>query len=514
MEKKDFKTIKQQIEAMVSQLNDVTISWLQKSEDDFFRFIDPLDKEEISAHYGATHAAVAWIIWGIRTGNRNLTNYGIILLNSILDRWKQSTKLFSFHYDFNNFALCVAYDYLINIDSILAQRIKLTILTTPDSNNPTINWYPLRWYVNMKRYLWTREEKYDLLCKKCRRTIQEATFSDGFIDDRIPKGKSFNLQYDIATVGIMQFLRVRGEHIDISKEVGALLNIVSPDGDINYFGRGVNQVFAWGLWVYLLVSSGLPEASKALIYLQDGLHSMLKNENIMLNNWSGKEKYLWWDYHYCSVYTAHLLFWLVLSLEDSGKAIVEPKFIEPAESGIKVYRTNECFIVTFAGRSEYLSEKGSSIVLLWTKKNGILVKSCFAPWQGAFGNKYSFVDIVLRNYFGLLSVRMNTDISKNRYLSRIIKGLHIREKETIAPIFASVDIKIEKQEISIVFKKSDDKTFLINLPMLSNCKVICEVDGKEQPIFNTIKIRNQYDWVEVWQSRLLKGGKVKITLPL
>lgn len=514
MEKENYKMIKSQIEDMIRRLNKVTTSWLQESEDGFLYFMDPLDNVEISVHYGASHAATAWVIYGQKTGNKKLINNGKLLIQSILDRWKQSTKLLDYHYDFNNFALCVAYEYLKKNDTVLAERIKNTILSTPDSNNPTINWYPMRWYVNRMRYKWTGEKKYQQICETCRKTIRKATFIDGFIDDRIPKGKSFNLQYDIATVGVMQFLRTRGETLDITKELGALLNVVSPDGDINYLGRGTNQVFAWGLWIYLLMSSERDEVATAVTYLQERLQSMLNNQNMMLNEWSGIEKYMWWDYHYCSVYTAHLLFWLVLSIEDSNKAAVEPKLIEPEDSGIKVYRSNKCVVVTFAGRSEYLSERGSAVALVWTERDGILVKGYFAPWLGAFGNKYTFIDVTLRNYFGLLSVRLNADISKNRFIHKITSKLHTREKETIVPVFAPVKVEIEKHRLNIIIENSNRKSFLINLPFISKCSVICEVDGKVQTIFNTMKIRNQYDWVNVWQSRLIKGSMVKITLPL
>lgn len=506
--------IKSQIEDMIGQLNKVTLSWLQKGEDGLLRLIDPLDGVEISAHYGATHAAAAWIIYGQKTGNQELLDHGKNLMQSILDRWDQSTKHPAFHYDFNHFALCVAYEYLKENDIALSERIKKTILSTPDSNNPTINWYPMRWYVNRMRYEWTGEERYRQICGSCRKTIQEATFADGFIDDRIPKGKSFNLQYDVATVGVLQFLRIRGETLDIAKELGALLNVVSPDGDINYLGRGTNQVFAWGLWIYLLLSSGRDEAAVAVAYLQNRLQTMLDHQNIMLNQWAGTEKYLWWDYHYCSVYTAHLLFWLVLAIEDCNKAAVEPRLIAPGDSGIKVYRSSKCFVVTFAGRSGYLAEKGPSVALLWTEKDGMLVKGCFAPWQGAFGNKYTLMDVALRNYFGLLSIRLNMDLSKNRYIHKIAPDLQPREKERIAPHFAPVQVEIGEEKLNIIFKNNARAPFFINLPMLSKCAVTCEVDGEEQRVFNTVKIRNQYDWVDVWQSRIIKGNTVKITLLL
>ncbi len=502
------------IKSMIDELNITTLTWLKEDDKGFLRFVDPIDKEEISAHYGATHAAAAWVIYGRKTGNQALLDKGIALLESVLDRWRSSIKLTAYHFDFNNFALCVAYDSVKEVNQALAERIKNTVLSTQDSNNPTINWYPMRWYVNMRRYQWTGEKQYKEICNKCKKIIVDATYQDGFIDDRIPKGKSFNLQYDVSTVAVMQFLRVRGEKIDISKELGALLNVVSPDGDINYLGRGTNQIFAWGPWIYLLVSAGREEATTAVSYVQKRLTTMLENHNMMLNDWQGEEKYLWWDYHYCSVYTGHLLLWLVLSLDDVNSSVVTPEFVEPCDSGLRVKRSEKYMVVTFEGRTEYLSERGPSVALIWTKKNGVIVKGCFAPWQGAFGNKYTFADIALRNYCGLISVKQNQDYSRNRYIHKILPDFHSPEKEMIAPIFATVDVEVLKDRLCIIWKNNRKGKIMVNLPMFTDAGVTCKVEDQIVPLFHTMKIRNQYAWLNVLQSQLIDGQRAEIYMDI
>ena len=59
-------------------------SWIQQGKDGLLRFVDPNDGEEISAHYGATHAAVAFVIWGRQTCNDALYNQGLEQLKSVL----------------------------------------------------------------------------------------------------------------------------------------------------------------------------------------------------------------------------------------------------------------------------------------------------------------------------------------------------------------------------------------------------------------------------------------------
>ena len=60
------------------------------------------------------------------------------------------------------------------------------------------------------------------------------------IDDRLPIGLSYNLQYNVATVSVMHFLSIRkAMRVNVSENLGALLDAVQIDGDINYLGEGL-----------------------------------------------------------------------------------------------------------------------------------------------------------------------------------------------------------------------------------------------------------------------------------
>lgn len=507
--------IKESINEMIKQILDTCKTWVKPGEDGLFRFIDPLDGEEISAHYGATHAAVAFIMQGEKTGDEELADIGYKLMNSILKRWKISMKLSGFHNDFNNFALCVAWKYLETNKKKekYAEKIKKLVLSTPDSNNPTVNWFPMRWYVNLIRYQWTGEDKYKAVCEKCRAAIKSATYKDGFIDDRLPVGLSFNLQYDVATVAVMQYLRSAGEKLDISTELGALLNVVAPDGDINYIGRGTNQVFAWGLWVYLLVSAGkIEQAQVAMEFLKDRVPVMLKNNSMMLNEWPGYEKYMWWDYHYCSVYTAHMLFWFVMASEQVNMYPVVERKIVPGDSGIKVYKDEDYFVVTFVGRKEYLAENGPCIAVLWTKSAGMVVKGSFGPWQGAFGNKYSSVEVAIRNNCGLYKIEQNKDYSKKRYLHKVLPKLKTVVTEKITPLFIDFEIFFNDDEVCIIWRSDDSGNKMMSVPCLGRKKFSVFVEGKAVRLLNTSMIRNQYSWVCLYQTNLMSGSQWELRI--
>ena len=489
------------------------LTWVQKIDDGLDLFIDPNDGEEISAHYGATHAAASFIIWGKETDNEELYNKGMSLLHSILKRWDTSKQLPAFHYDFNNFALCLVVDYVDDKTKALIQK---TVCDTSDSNHYTINWLPMRWMVNKTRFEWTSNSKYHDIINRCKKTITKATNVDGGVEDRLPHGMSFNLQYDLATVAVLQYLRVHGEEIDLSKEFGFLLNAVAPDGDINYQGRGTNQIFAWGLWIYLLASSGHSEALQtALSYLTPRLAKMLDNNNLMLNEWEGKEKYLWWDYHYASVYIAHFMLWLILAYLDYGKKAIAPVYPTSTETGLHIYRSENFFVSWFEGRREYLAENGPIVAAIWTKKNGMIFKGTFGPWQGPFGNKYIYEDVVIRNFFGLLEVKRNKDWSKNRYVHKLLPLLGPETELTLKPLFASITIAETNGNLEISFENQSNNEVLFNAPVANQNQKFCLTTDKAQILtVCNASIRNQYKWVWLLQSHTFCGKGIKLKFEL
>ena len=125
-------------------------SWIRQDNGESY-FVDPIDGVEISAHYGATHTAAALILLGQIRGDDALFRQGYGLMGSVLNRWSKSITSPAFHYDFNNFALC-AVESTLHPDDELANRIHEIVLKTQDSNHDTINWLPMRAYVNKKRY--------------------------------------------------------------------------------------------------------------------------------------------------------------------------------------------------------------------------------------------------------------------------------------------------------------------------------------------------------------------------
>ena len=494
---------KKRIKNLISQIIQICEQWIIVGNDGKYRFVDPNDKIEISAHYGATHAASAFILWGKIEDNPFVFDKGLSLMRSIIDRWDISKKLDGYHYDFNNFALTLVPSI---VDKELASEINLKILSTKDSNHYTINWLPMRIVVNMKRKELTNDYKYNKIIDNCKNRITKATNSDGGIEDRMPYGKSYNLQYNVATVAALQYLRVIGEDFNLDKELGFLLNAVIPDGDINYLGRGTNQIFAWGMWIYLLSSSSHFNALElALSFVERYLSITLQQNNIMFNKWSGEEKYLWWDYHYASVYIAHCLLWLVLAYRDIAKAEIHPLMPSSTETGLHVCRFDKAHVVWFNGRREYLAERGPCIASIWTNSLGSVYKGSFGPWQGAFGNKYMYEDIVIKNYCGLIEVKKNKDWSKNRFIHKLLPELTSKESLCIQPIFCPVTVAQDQNVILFRWFYNGESAVFFNMPTTKNPSIELYVDGNKVQVNCVEAIRSQYQWMYLQQSQTIKG---------
>lgn len=488
-------------------------SYLCRDNAGVLRYIDPNDHTEINAHYGVSHVMAAMILYGKAKGDKQMVSTGYELLETMLSEIMESQKLPAYHFDFNNFAIGIVIEEIEdNRLKALAEKI---LIESPDSSHNTVNWLPMRIFVNRKRYELTGEKIYLEKIKECQNKIKAVINNDGSIEDRLPKGTSFNLQYDISTVALLQYISDSDHEFDIPKYVGFLLQCVAPDGDINYQGRGTNQVFAWGPWIYLL--SQLQDKSyleQALLFLSPRLTQMLDNDSMMLNNWSGKERHLWWDYHYTSVYIAHLLLWLIFA-ESVQKDVLSHEFVTLSDSGMRVYRTlSNTFVATFDGRKEYLAEHGPTVSAIYINGTPI-VKGAFGPWRGLFGNKHSIEDVTILNYCGLYK----TNKPKSNFMSRIKTRLHLSFSDklifSLTPLFVPINVNTSQNEVVITWTNKEDKKAFLNVPVLADsAKFSLTVDEKEVRLFDYIKIKNQYDWVTLLQSHPIVGRKwiLKITL--
>ena len=508
------------IQQFINSINAKLLNLLEDQKDGLLALIDPNENQEISAHYGASHFAASLLIQGEH--NEALYTKGKQLVASLIQRWEESHRLPAYHYDFNNFAFVICYDSLRVEDKSLKDQLRQIVLSSPDSNHYTINWLPMRLYVNHKRLEWTEDKKYQNRINDCIRLINEATNNDGGIEDRLPKGLSYNLQYNISSFAILSFERQLLPQYDFSKGLGFLLNKVAPDGDINYQGRGCNQVFAWGPWIYILSLYGLhDDLYHALTFLDGKLGIMLENNSMMLNSWNGKEKFLWWDYHYASVYMAYLLLWLVFALHDHAACKdIKPVLVNDLSTGLRSYETPDYYISVFEGRKEYLAEFGPTLNLLWTKRNGMIFKGGLGPWRGLFGNNNTNEDVVMLNHLGVISItRPYSRGIINRILNRlkISAGICKKKDEKLIkrPVFSPISIDEKEKELRLKWSTNDNDQKFFNFSTFNEFSDIkLFADGKEISMLLIGRIRNQYDWVNIYQSKISIGREWELVIPL
>lgn len=461
---------------IISQIYKAFNPYLKESSDGI-DLIDPLENKVIGFHYGETHFAIAFIIFGYLNKNEDIYYKGEKLLNSFLNNLKDFQKVPEYHWDFNNFALCVLVEFLnkqgIELHNIPMSKLKKIILDQKDSTHGTINWMPMRAYVNWCKFIWTKEEKYNEKVKTYLNNIKQATYKDGFIEDFLPKGKSFNFQYHIYTTAMMDYLSRRLNNVERpSLSIRRICDFIDVEGDINYLGRGCNQIFAWGPVLYILYCNNLfDELEKVSSYFEPRIRKALNNYNLILCDLPGKYKAWWWDYHYASVYFGHLIFWLVLTfIEEARDFKFEEKMLNKSvESGVSIIKDSNNFSVIFQGRKHYLAERGPVLANLGTKHLGTIFKGPLGPYGGQFGNKYSNYHSTIINYFGPVYQRiiMGYTIEKNLFPKSITVEYEqnkIKLKYNLGKLYKSIyfslPIFIERNLISIKVLADEKEQFI------------------------------------------------------
>jgi hypothetical protein len=200
------------------------------------------------------------------------------------------------------------------------------------------------------------------------------------------------------------------EGVDIPTEaIERCVDIIDDDGDINYLGRGCNQIFAWGPIMYLFNSNSVFQAlDRVCKYFKDHFPVALQNYNLIMADVPGRNRIWWWDYHYSTVYFGHVAFWLMLSCLDAPRDI-GIRTIENAlngESGVQIFREGHNYCCIFKGRNHYLAEKGSIVCNLAIEGVGTIFKGPLGPCGKLFGSKYSRPAHTIINYLGPIKERL------------------------------------------------------------------------------------------------------------
>lgn len=485
------------------------------SEYVFAELIGDLSDSEIferlvPTHYGASHLGAALILLGERSEDEFYSERGQKIIRQVLTTWKEHSSKEDFHFDFNNFALAVVLKCSTSIDSSLLTSISRHLIDNiQDSNHNTVNWLPMRRFVNSVRLELKETKLFRRRIDKIDALIRSATNNDGGIEDQLPYGVSYNLQYNISSVAGMLFNSLMGNEKDLSKQLGFLLDKALPDGDINYLGRGANQIFAWGPWFYILSSCSFQNDSS---YLESRLDQMLRNKNLMLNDYNGKEKFQWYDYHHFPVYISHFLFWLVLSKLHLGKGKIEPVFVDNQSTGLTVKSNAHFSISTFTGRKGYSTEYGPSISAIYSAKYGILSKGMSGPDGGTFGIRYSYPAISNLNHIGLVEVKNR---KKSRW-SNIIRFLTPETHTKLINLYLMPSIDFNDDKLIVKYDKLNARqlffSFISFIPLKEYEYFSFVVNNHSVRVSEVATIKTQFGWAHVIQSNMFLGANCELRI--
>lgn len=487
------------------QLLDITykhyLPLLRSEEGDRVLLYDPVDKKVIGAHYGETHLGAAFIIGGMLFDRDEVVQKGIEIIKGFIAHSGEFQKSQAYHWDFNNFALCVLYEFLINNNSlsVLSGMLKGFILKQKDSNNATVNWHPMRLYVNSLKYKWTNDARYLNVIKKCREVISSAQYKDGFFEDLLPKGTSFNFQYHVYTTASIAFLnRHIGEKTgDLNAAISRVEDIIDSEGDLNYLGRGTNQIFAWGPAIYLL--SLLEDKSsydKALSFINDRGLRAVEKDNLILNEYDGEDKIWWWDYHYSSVYIAHYLFWMMLTAYEKNSLDYSYNKTAESDSGVHIHNEKN-YVVIFDGRRHYLAESGKVIADICDSNGRALFKGAFGPYYKEYGYKYSIPQNTVHNFIGALRQK------------------NIFGRFTEKPIYPeSIDAETDNDRMVVTISYSSAlKDIVVNLPWFDKVPpTVLDEQGNSIRLTNTGQFAGPYGSTNLFQSKAVTVSKLKLVI--
>ncbi len=385
---------------------------------DYGGIFDPIDFCNPGAHYAATHFAfLGALLYEQYKDKMILENIKSAIdfhLRTSKDEYK--FKKWGYHWDFKNYAFLETYRIIKKYLREDEQRKWLKGLKEYRENkgNHLTNWYAMRAYSSLLRYK-LFHNVVDFLRYLWRIFfVRRAKLPDGCFDD-FPH-LSRPIQYHVFVLALLHRIYLINSSKRIKdwflKGVYYFIHFVDPDGCFNYLGRGQEQIFGYGIGLYVL------EAAKSINKNQAGYYQYLidciwkylnkfKQNNIfplVLNYQNDLEKFGWYDYHHLTVYEAFLGVWLALTHKHRFDCNQSVQF-KPSEkqlhylksSGQVIFSNENYFTVFSRGATEYISEPAITPIHLWFNKVGWFFSCPGGPYS-IFG-KINRVENIDKNVF-------------------------------------------------------------------------------------------------------------------
>jgi hypothetical protein len=387
---------------------------------DYGAVFDPIDGFVPGDHYGTSHYALAYtglVSRGIRS------DFGVI--ERALDFQGRTGSQYAFskaepHWEFNNYAWLETSEILSRIgEHDLANRIQNYLLSAPRHIRPfATNWKAMLGHLLIRLGRQTARPHLYLLGRFYRYQVFRAVDHGGSIADikglalSRPKGKSYSLQYHLYTAALLaRHALVRA---DSQSRQGALKaavyasELMDPDGDCNFKGRGQRQIFGYASAIYLFVACAKLEPMRAEFWLgQAGrvfkyLSGWQRKDGsfpLVLHEFPDDMHIGWHDYHHLTVYNAFVAAWLSLALLDLQSTTERIGHTEPKQmsgkqlwydrpSGTLVARTSAYHICVSKGETYYETDCGFTPHHIWITGMGTICSCPGGPDSDRYGERY------------------------------------------------------------------------------------------------------------------------------
>ena len=364
---------------------------------------DPVEGRVVGDHYATSH--FAWL--GAMLYQRSQSPETLEKIKTAIDfhvRTSPDEYLFQdeyYHWDFQNIAFLQVYSRLASrLDPATRKLWKKKIKRLREStNNPLTNWLCMRTFNALLRMQLFWNPKYTIQYHWLLENVRWTKDKDGCFEDE--PGKSRSVQYHLYTVALLHRMYRLKRNKALLKEflegLNYFIQFIDPDGSYQYIGRGQEQIFGYGLAIYVLEAAIIEDPWNAAIYqthldtVWNHLLSFFQDTHfpLTLNRRKDEEGFGWFDYNYLTVYNAFLGVWLTMAddIRKEDKSVQSLPRLANKNKKVAIFRNNDLFAVFYQGTATYLSEPTITPFHLWMKGAGWIFSCPGGPYCEAFASK-------------------------------------------------------------------------------------------------------------------------------
>jgi len=475
---------------------------------------DPLTGVVAGEHYSTTHFALLGCLLDQAEPDpeRSPLIRSALEFHARTSGGEYARGSWAYHWDFNNYAFAKS---LVLLGRTIPQAERDSGLDTmrawKQNRHKTVNWLLMRAYNATLRQNLCGGMLDALRARHSLFLSLRCQLEDGCIED--VRHTSRPIQYHAFSTALLHqlyLLTKKQRFLDrFLAGLKYLLPFVAPNGDFNYLGRGHEQIFGYGVALYVL-EAGLPHAGRDTQRVNKAAEHCLaylaryKTPQgcfpLVLNHHDNDRRYGWYDYHHLTVYNAFLGVWLaecaLLTSEPSPPCA--PAKTAPAHFGVQFLAASgrlacdmpRYFLCLSAGEpgSRYYADCGLAFQHFWIRGFGDLISCPGGPGgpdgQG-FADFYARKGDAAKNYFAPLGKRDGVWLSPaggRGSLERRGNGVYALTYEYPGGFIVNREVTLAddgvlvRDSVSFPAGQNFEEFRLVNLPLLQDARRLAAQD--------------------------------------